>query len=116
MTTPIIIGIIGLFVFLLLIFSGIPVALSMLIVGIFGSMFLLRQPMSAFGMASDTIYSTFTSYTLSVAPVFMLMGDLATETGIGNDLYTCFQKHFYCFICVFVPVPADRYSTAILFA
>ena len=92
MTTPIIIGIIGLFVFLILIFSGIPVALSMLIVGIFGSMFLLRQPMSAFGMASDTIYSTFTSYTLSVAPVFMLMGDLATETGIGNDLYTCFQK------------------------
>ncbi|MBQ8264563.1 MAG: TRAP transporter large permease [Oscillospiraceae bacterium] len=92
MSTPLLVGIIGIIAFMVFIFLGIPVSLSMLIVGIFGSMCLLRQPMSAFSMASDTIYGTFTSYAMSVAPVFMLMGDLATETGIGNDLYTCFQK------------------------
>ncbi len=92
MELNIIIGLIGLAGFLVLIFSGIPVALSMLICGIVGSMFLLRTPMSAFGMASDSILANFTSYTLSVAPLFMLMGDLASETGIGADLYGCFQK------------------------
>ena len=92
MISPVLVGVIGLAVFLALLFLGVPIALSMMIVGICGSMLLLRQPFSAFGMASETIVGTFASYTLSVAPLFMLMGDLATETGIGNDLYNCFQK------------------------
>jgi tripartite ATP-independent transporter DctM subunit len=92
MDINIIVGIIGLAAFLILIFSGVPVALSMLICGIVGSMFLLRNPMSAFGMATDSVLNSFTAYTLSVAPLFMFMGDLATETGIGTDLYGCFQK------------------------
>ncbi len=92
MSSAVLVGIIGLIIFLVLLFFGVPIALSMMIVGICGSMFLMRQPFSAFGMASDTIVGTFSSYTLSVAPLFMLMGDLATETGIGNDLYNCFQK------------------------
>lgn len=92
MSTPVLIGLIFLGIFLFLIFVGVPVALSMLICGIVGSMFLLRQPLSAFGMAADTVLGTFASYSMSVAPLFMLMGDLATETGIGNDLYNCFQK------------------------
>ena len=88
----VLIGLIGLGVFLLLIFLGVPVALSMLICGIVGPMFLLRNPFSSFVNAADTMLSTFTSYTLSVAPLFMLMGDIATETGIGDDLYNCFNK------------------------
>lgn len=92
MEFAVMIGLIGLAVFLLLIFLGVPVALSMLICGIGGMMFLVRNPLSAFVTASDTVLSTFTSYTLSVAPMFMLMGDIATETGIGDDLYNCFNK------------------------
>lgn len=88
----VLIGLIGLLVFLALIFLGVPVALSMLICGVVGPMFLLRNPFSSFVNAADTMLNTFTSYTLSVAPMFMLMGDIATETGIGDDLYTCFNK------------------------
>ena len=61
--SPVLVGVIGLAVFLALLFLGVPIALSMMIVGICGSMLLLRQPFSAFGMASETIVGTFSSYT-----------------------------------------------------
>jgi tripartite ATP-independent transporter DctM subunit len=86
------IGIIVIIVFLILIFKGVPVTISMLACGVVGSMFLLRTPSSAFFLMSDSVFTTFTSYTLTVAPMFILMGELATETKIGGDLFDCFQK------------------------
>jgi len=90
--TTVLIGIIGLIGFLFLLFLGMPVAISMLTVGVFGSMFLVRTPKAAFSILSDSFLTNFTSYTSAVAPMFMLMGDLAGESGLGSDLFSAAQK------------------------
>ena len=92
MDTNILIGVIGLVAFLILLFCGLPVSFSMMAVGVFGSMFLLRTPSSAFSILSDSFLATFTGYTTAVAPMFMLMGDLAGESGLGSDLFGAAQK------------------------
>jgi tripartite ATP-independent transporter DctM subunit len=92
MSLNLIIGIIIIIAFLIIIFEGVPVTISMMICGVIGSMFLLRTPLSAFTLLSDSVFGAFTSYTLSVAPMFILMGELATESRIGRDLFDCFQK------------------------
>lgn len=92
MSSGLLIGSIVLIVFLLMIFHGVPVTISMMVCGVGGSMFLLRTPMSAFTLLSDSVFASFTSYITCVAPMFILMGELATESGIGGDLFDCFQK------------------------
>jgi tripartite ATP-independent transporter DctM subunit len=77
--------------FLFLLFLGVPVAISMIICGVAGSMLLLRTPMSAFTFLTTGIFSTFTSYSTCVAPMFILMGELASESGLGTNLFGALQ-------------------------
>ncbi|MDR3332108.1 MAG: TRAP transporter large permease [Synergistaceae bacterium] len=92
MTTTTVIGLIGLAIFMLVLFTGLPVSISMMLCGVVGSMFLLRRPLSAVTFLTEGTIHTFTSYMTSVAPMFMLMGDLAAESGLGRDLFTTIQK------------------------
>lgn len=86
------VGLITLGAFFVLLFLGVPVTLSMFCCGVVGSMFLLRTPTAAIYFLSDSVFGTFTGYLSSVAPMFILMGELATESKIGTDLFECFQK------------------------
>ncbi|MDR2486932.1 MAG: TRAP transporter large permease [Clostridiales Family XIII bacterium] len=94
MTVGMIIGLVALAAFLAMIFLGIPVTFSMMACGTVGAMFVLRTPLSAITLLQDSVFASFTSYTLCVAPMFILMGELATESKIGGDLFDCFQKLF----------------------
>jgi tripartite ATP-independent transporter DctM subunit len=55
-------------------------------------MFLLRNPWTAVSFLTDDIISTFMAYMTSVAPMFMLMGDVAAESGLGSDLFDTISK------------------------
>jgi len=90
MATSVLIGLLCLVGFLVLIFIGTPISFAMAISGIVGFMFI-RSPMAAFSTFKEGVLLTFTNYTTSVVPMFVLMGELATEAGIGNDLFDCFQ-------------------------
>lgn len=81
-----IIGLLGIVLFLILISLRIPIAFSMLIVGFLGFSVLV-SPSAAFTMASTEVYSTFSSYSLSVIPMFVWMGFLAYYSGVGTSLY-----------------------------
>ncbi|MDR0851522.1 MAG: TRAP transporter large permease [Clostridiales Family XIII bacterium] len=85
------IGIIGLILFLVLLFSGIPVSFAMLFLGIMG-LCVLRTPEAAFSMVNDSFTSTFTSYTTTVAPMFILMGVIAGYSGVGASLVETINK------------------------
>jgi tripartite ATP-independent transporter DctM subunit len=64
----------------------------MMLTGAVGCMFLLSNPLSAVTFMTDDIVNTFMAYMTSVAPMFMLMGDIAAESGIGSDLFTTISK------------------------
>lgn len=79
-------ALIGLGVMLLLIFIRIPVAVAMALVGFVG-LGLVRNWPSAFAMASSVVYESGFQYLLSVLPLFILMGNLLTESRMSRDLY-----------------------------
>jgi len=80
------VGVVGIIIFFVLLAFRIPIAYAMMIVGFAGFAFL-GSPGAAWGMLSREIFSTFSSYSLSVIPMFIWMGFLAYYTGIGSRLY-----------------------------
>ena len=88
---PVLIGVIAIIVSVVLMFLGLQVAFSMLFVGIVGLM-LIRSPAAAFQAVSSDLFQTFGSYGLSVAPLFVTMGFLASFSGIGNSLFVMIDK------------------------
>ncbi|MBW1736614.1 MAG: TRAP transporter large permease subunit [Deltaproteobacteria bacterium] len=84
--SPEITGILGIFLLLVLFLSSTPVALSMAVAGFAGFAYLVGlEP--AFNILAQDIYDTFSSYPLSVIPMFILMGSFAFASGISKRLY-----------------------------
>ena len=84
--TPVETGFLGLAVMGLLLFTGMPIGVAMALSGFVG--FVLVSGMEpALGLLMTVPYSSAASYTLSVVPLFVLMGELAFHSGISQDLY-----------------------------
>ncbi|MDD4802067.1 MAG: TRAP transporter large permease [Syntrophomonas sp.] len=79
-------GVIGLFIFVVLIFMRMPIAFAMALVG-FGGFSYITSVSSAMNMVVMELFSNFSSYSLSVIPMFVWMGFLAYYSGIGTRLY-----------------------------
>ena len=77
-------GLIGILLFLILIFFEIPVGICMGVVGFVG-LGLIRGWDSGFSVLGLQYYRTAATYTFSVIPLFVLMGFLASEIGISAD-------------------------------
>ena len=84
--SPEVIGIIGIIVLLVLFLIRIPVSISLIIVGTCG-LALIRGWDSALVQLGTTPFSTASSYSLSVIPLFILMGMFLSYSGFGHDLY-----------------------------
>jgi C4-dicarboxylate transporter DctM subunit len=78
----------GLAAILLLAFLRIPIALAMGIIGIVGYAYMRDWTWAAaFATVQTKIYETGRNYTLSVVPLFILMGNLVTRAGMSQELY-----------------------------
>lgn len=91
--TPISAGIIGFFVLIALMFLRIPVGFVMAIVGFTGFGLLVSWDASLNLLARD-FFSIFSSYNLTVIPLFVLMGQLAFHSGISGRLFNAAHKFF----------------------
>ena len=77
--------------FFALVVLGMPVAFSFATVGlIFLSIFRSLEP--ALLILGSVPFSWASSYTLVAVPLFILMGQLAFQTGISHDLYTAADR------------------------
>ncbi|WP_102227053.1 TRAP transporter large permease [Acidimangrovimonas sediminis] len=79
-------GLIGLVVMIGLIVIRVPVAYTMILVGIGGTM-LTSGPAVLLSQLRDLAFSQYSSYELSVLPMFILMGGLAARSGLSRDLF-----------------------------
>jgi tripartite ATP-independent transporter DctM subunit len=84
--SPELIGLIGILFFFALLALRVPISYSMLIIG-FAGFCIMTSPSSALTMAATEIYSNFSSYSLSVIPMFIWMGFIAYYSGVGSSLY-----------------------------
>ncbi len=73
---------------LLLIALRMPVGIAMLLVGGLGVAAIGGWD-RLFAMLNTLTFSRFSSYTLSVIPLFLLMGDFATKGGMNRALFRC---------------------------
>jgi len=86
MITPEWIGVLGFAVLLGLIFLRVPVGIAMLGVGCVGTA-ILNSPAAALNTMTGQAFSISTLYSLSVLPLFILMGNIASQAGLSRDLY-----------------------------
>ncbi len=74
-------------VMLALVFLRLPIGLSMFLVGIGGNYLITGSTAMMFNQMKNLTYGTFSSYSLSIVPLFLLMGQFATLGGMSNALF-----------------------------
>ena len=83
---PVTAGIIGIGLLIALFLLRMPVAFAMALVGFVGFA-SLSTPEAALSLLALDIFDSFSSYPLSVIPMFILMGTFAFASGISQRLY-----------------------------
>jgi len=74
-------------VLLALIFVRIPIGLSMAVCGLAGAYFIYGDLGPILSQLKQVTYSTFSNYSLSVIPLFLLMGQFAALGGLSQALF-----------------------------
>jgi tripartite ATP-independent transporter DctM subunit len=90
------IALIALALMLALTFMRVPIAFAMGVVGFFG-LWYVRGLGPSMASATTVVYESGFQYTLSVVPLFILMGNFVTRAGMSKELYRAayaFVGHF----------------------
>ncbi len=85
------IGIIGLIVLLGLFLTGMEMFITMTVVGFIGYA-LVVSPNAAMNALANDFADQLESYSLTVVPLFVLVGQIAFNTGLAKKLYDVFHK------------------------
>jgi len=88
---PTLIGIIGIVVMVIVFMARMPVAFVMAMIGYLGFSVMISEQ-GALSLLSRTVYDVFSSYGLTTIPLFILMGQLAFNSGISRRLYDAGYK------------------------
>jgi C4-dicarboxylate transporter DctM subunit len=91
--SPIVIGIICIFILFILMVLGMNVGIAMALSAFLGLVYLIGigQTLALMGQAP---YRTAAAYTMAVIPLFVLMGNLSFYAGVSGDLYSTTYKIF----------------------
>lgn len=74
-------------ILLFLIFVCIPIGLAMLVCGLVGAWLIYGTTAPVLNQLKQVTFSTFSSYSLSVIPLFLLMGQFAALGGLSQALF-----------------------------
>jgi len=83
---PTLIGIVGIVVMVMIFLTRMPVAYVMTLIGFLGFSVMISLP-GGLALLSRNIYEVFASYGLTTIPLFILMGQLAFNSGISRRIY-----------------------------
>ncbi len=84
-------GIVGLVALMVLFFSGLELALAMALIGFAGFAYLVSFHAASNLLVKD-FFDTFTTYGFTVIPLFVLMGQVASNSNIAKRLYVASHK------------------------
>lgn len=83
LVTAAFLGLLGLFG---LLFLGMPISLAMFVVGFLG-LLAVASPAAAFSVLTGDLWNQFSSYSMSVIPLYILMGEVIFRTGVNENLF-----------------------------
>ena len=79
---------------IILVFSGIHVAIALGVTSAVGIYLVTGQPTVVLALIQNTFYDAIRDYIFAVIPLFMLMGEFISRSGATSDLYLGLQKSF----------------------
>ena len=85
------IGVVGIGVLMTLIFIRVPIGLAMLVCGIVGTWIVRDSSRPILASFKSLPFDTFSNYSLSLVPLFLLMGQFAVKSGMSTDLFRAAQ-------------------------
>ena len=88
-----IVGLIFLFILILLIILRFPIAIALIICGIAGTV-VLSDWQPVLSQLKTLAFFRFSSYELSIIPLFLLMGQFAKKAELSSILFTSFSELF----------------------
>lgn len=88
---PVVVGIIGIVAMFVLLMMGMHIGFTLIVIGFFGFASLTSFP-AAISLLKTVPFATSGSYTLSVVPLFVLMGQFAFYSQISQELYDTSYK------------------------
>lgn len=74
-------------ILLVLVFLRAPIALAMIGVGVGGTYLVIGSPMMTLNQLKTLPYGLFSNYSFSIIPLFLLMGQFATLSGMSASLF-----------------------------
>jgi tripartite ATP-independent transporter DctM subunit len=89
--SPIAAGIIGIALLFILFAAGMPIGFVMALVGWLGYVYLVSFD-AGLHILGLTFFAGGASYTLSVIPLFVLMGQFAAQSGMSREIYYAVQR------------------------
>ncbi len=84
---PLLLGALSFPVLLLLIFLRVPIGLSMLVLGLVGSWQIYGSAAPLLNQMKTLTYGQFSNHSLSIVPLFLLMGQFAALGGMSKALF-----------------------------
>ena len=85
------IGVLGMVIILAMFLTGIELAFAMIAVGFLGFGYLTSWA-AALNLLAKDVYSVFSSYSFTVIPLFVLMGQVAYNSGVAKRLFDSAHK------------------------
>ena len=85
--SDIIIGLLSFPALLAMIFLRVPIGLAMFLAGLVGLVIVTGDTTVPFARLKSETYGTFSNYSLSIVPMFLLMGHFATLGGMSQALF-----------------------------
>lgn len=89
--SPVVVGVIGIIVLILVFFSRMPVAYVMTMIGFVGYSYL-RSGDAGLNLLAMDFWEVYSSYGLTIIPLFVFMGQIAFNAGISSRLYDSAYK------------------------
>jgi tripartite ATP-independent transporter DctM subunit len=86
------IGLLGMILLFVFLFLGLPIGYGMAVTGFLGMIVIYDGLGPSLSMIGISSYDTSASYMLTVAPLFILMGEFAYQAGISKDLFDTSYK------------------------
>ena len=77
---------IGIVVLFALLLTGLPIAFALAFVGVVGTASVIGWS-SSLSLLGQTYFDHSRSYSLSILPLFLMMGNFVVQSGIARDLY-----------------------------
>jgi tripartite ATP-independent transporter DctM subunit len=90
---PVLVGLLGCVLLLVLLLMGMPIAFMMMLVGAAG-IWTLSSLGAALPIVAQTLYGVTSHYPYTIIPLFIIMGSFAGAAGITRELYVTFDKWF----------------------